>query len=126
MWRLFAALHPAVWPALLLLFGFGSWSACCLITPSSSVFGFPALFAGRELASASLVAFCACLLFVQAIQADACGQRNGDSNRAQREAGFVAAVFLLGVLWLWRGSTASWSLQPRRIDFVVPSLWLPI
>jgi hypothetical protein len=34
------------------------------------------------------------LLFIQTKQADASGEGNGDSNRAQREAGFIAAVFL--------------------------------
>jgi hypothetical protein len=46
------------------------------------------------------------LLFVQAIQADASGYRNGDSDRAERQAGFVAAFFFpysLAVVW----STAS-------------------
>lgn len=66
------------------------------------------------------------LLFVQAIQADAGGYRNGDSDRAERQAGFIACLLLLSVLWLWCGLLASWSLQPRRIDFVVPSLWLPM
>jgi hypothetical protein len=33
------------------------------------------------------------LLFVQAIQADAGGYRNGDSDRAERQAGFIAAFF---------------------------------
>ena len=43
------------------------------------------------------------LLFVQAIQADAGGYRNGDSDRAERQAGFIACLLLLSVLWLWCG-----------------------
>ncbi|MCS6036589.1 hypothetical protein LNQ52_08170 [Klebsiella pneumoniae subsp. pneumoniae] len=36
-------------------------------------------------------------MFVQAIQADAGGYRNGDSDRAERQAGFIACLLLLSV-----------------------------
>jgi hypothetical protein len=48
----------------------------------------------RELADSHAGFVLAWPAVCQAIQADASGQRNGDSNRAQREAGFIAAVFL--------------------------------
>lgn len=67
------------------------------------------------------------LLFVQAIQADAGGYRNGDSDRAERQAGFIACLLLLSVLWLWCGLLASTDLfNHGGLIFVVPSLWLPM
>jgi hypothetical protein len=63
--------------------------------PSSSLFGFPALFAARRsgwiarrwLRSGGSPGL------RQAIQAYASGEGDSDSYRAQREAGFIAAVF---------------------------------
>lgn len=59
------------------------------------------------------------LLLHQTVQANPCCQRNGDGNRAQREARFVAAVFLLSGFLQSSLAVASspqspWSLQPRR------------
>jgi hypothetical protein len=65
--------------------------------PSSSLFWLSCAFcsAATWLDNSEVVSFCRDgLLFVQAIQADASGYRNGDSDRAERQAGFVAAFFL--------------------------------